>query len=96
MSMKQRQASETHVPSAGNIRAFAQRHSLTGSALAKLLYLSGSRAARKYTESKNPHRMSRGLWFVLHAQQLLPASTIAEIEAAMKESMRLTAPPREK
>ncbi len=83
--------SEIHLPTAADVREFAKYHNLTGKELAKLGYLSGSRAVRKYTGGEKPHRMSRALWFTVHARLFLSASVVAEVEEEMEKSMQATA-----
>jgi len=73
-------------PSPAAVRAFLKAHELTGAEAARIGYLSGGQAVRKYTGGQQPHRMSGAVWFAWHAHQLLDADTIARIEAAMAAS----------
>lgn len=75
-------------PSPAAVRAFLQAHRLTGAAAARIGYLSGGQAVRKYTAATAPHRLSGAVWFAWHAHQLLDAETLARIETAMDASAR--------
>ncbi len=70
-------------PTPAAIRAFLRRHKLSGSQAARMAYLSGGQAIRKYTGGANPHKISGAVWFALHAHLLLSPEIIAAIEAAM-------------
>lgn len=74
---------ETPTPEA--IRIFLKRHGITGSQGARMAYLSGGQAIRKYTGGGHPHRMSGAVWFALHAHVMLNAEQIREIEDAMRK-----------
>lgn len=80
-------------PKPNAIRAFLRSHNLTGEAAARMAYLSGGQAVRKYTGGRTPHRMSGAVWFALHAHVLLTARQIAEIEAAMESGAKAAALP---
>ncbi len=74
-------------PSAEAVHAFLQKHGITGSQAARMLYLSDSRQVRKYTGGANPRQMDGARWFALHAHVLLSPDQIAEIEAAMESDL---------
>jgi hypothetical protein len=71
-------------PGPAAIRAFLARHGITGGRAARMAYLSGGQAVRKYTGGAHPHAMSGAVWFAMHAHIMLDAETIARIEAAME------------
>jgi hypothetical protein len=71
-------------PNADAVHTYLRRHGLTGSQAARMMYLSDSRQVRKYTGGQSPRQMDLARWFALHAHQMLPPETLAEIEAAME------------
>lgn len=81
--MREPETPEQFAPSAGAVHAFLQRHEITGSQAARMMYLSGSRQVRKYTGGENPRQMDGARWFCLHAHVLLSPDQIAKIESAM-------------
>lgn len=74
-------------PSAKAVHDFLQKYGITGSQAARMMYLSGSRQVRKYTGGDCPRQMDGAKWFSLHAHQMLPPETVAEIEAAMEKDL---------
>lgn len=72
-----------NLPTSTAVHAYLRSHNITGNQAARMMYLSDSRQVRKYTGGSNPRQMDGARWFCLHAHQMLPAETIAEIESAM-------------
>lgn len=85
--MREPETPSQFAPSAGAVHAFLQRHEITGSQAARMMYLSGSRQVRKYTGGENPRQMDGARWFCLHAHTLLSADVIAKIESAMESDL---------
>lgn len=83
LQMREPDKPAQYAPSATAVHTFLQRHEITGSSAARMMYLSGSRQVRKYTGGANPRQMDAARWFCLHAHVLLSADQIAQIEAAM-------------
>lgn len=73
-------------PTPAAIRAFLKAHGLTGAEAAKIGFLPGGQAVRKYTAPTNPHRMPGAVWFSWHAHRLLDGNALASIYQAMDDS----------
>ena len=71
------------LPTVRALRAYLQRHGITGSAAARMMYLSDSRQVRKYTGGESPRQLDGARWFALHAHVMLTPEQLAEIHAAM-------------
>lgn len=74
-------------PDAAAIRAFLQKHGITGSQAARMAHLSGSNKIRAYTGGDKPSRMGGAVWFALHAHVMLSLDQISEIESAMEADL---------
>ena len=81
--MREPETPAKYAPSAKAVHDFLQKHNITGSEAARMMYLSGSRQVRKYTGGLNPRQMDGARWFCLHAHAILSADDIAKIEMSM-------------
>jgi len=85
--MREPETPAQFAPSSGAVHAFLQRHDITGSQAARMMYLSGSRQVRKYTGGERPRQMDGARWFALHAHVILTPDQIGLIEAAMSDDL---------